>query len=252
MISVYTLCENSHMTTLGSRLREAREAAGFKSARAAAIRHGWKVSTYSAHENGQNEYGPDEAKSYSKAFKTKASWLLTNEGEPPARKHAPQPDIEPEFLGDFGSDDGGIVEIDVRAGMGAGEFSDREVRVNGELRDRVKSESWHFPETFVRGDLRSSPNRIIIAETQGDSMLPTIQPGERVVIDTAHNLPSPDGIYAIRDRYEGIQVKRLQVLRRGDPPRILIISDNEAHPNEEVGADEIAIVGRVICSLRRL
>jgi hypothetical protein len=31
----------------------------------------------------------------------------------------------------------------------------------------------------------------------------------------------------------------------------MIISDNQSHGSEEVGADEIEIVGRVICGLRR-
>ena len=64
------------------RLRSARAQAGFKSARQAALRFGWSVSTYSAHENGQNRFDPEIAKSYGKAFGVSASWLLT--GETPA------------------------------------------------------------------------------------------------------------------------------------------------------------------------
>ena len=83
-------------------------------------------------------------------------------------------------------------------------------------------------------------------------MSPTILSGDRVIVDTGHRIPSPDGIYAVRDRYGSIVVKRLQVLRSGDPPRIKIISDNAHHALEEVGADEIAIVGRVLWALKRL
>lgn len=64
------------MATMGNRLRQARAKAGYDSARAAAIAHGWGVSTYTAHENGQNEFGPDNAKEYAKAFKTTEEWLL--------------------------------------------------------------------------------------------------------------------------------------------------------------------------------
>lgn len=83
-------------------------------------------------------------------------------------------------------------------------------------------------------------------------MLPTISPGDRVLVDSAHTVPTPDGIYAIRDRYGSIVVKRLQTLRRGDPPVIRMISDNKSHDPEDVGADEITIVGRVLWGLRRL
>lgn len=145
----------------------------------------------------------------------------------------------------------GIPEIDVRLGMGGGGFAEQEVRFDGDHSDPVKPESWHFPSTFVREELRAPAARLIIYETQGDSMLPTIVSGERVIVDTGHKVPSPDGIYALRDRYGAIVVKRLQSLRRGDPPRIVVISDNPHHAPEEVGADEIEIVGRVICGLKR-
>jgi transcriptional regulator with XRE-family HTH domain len=145
----------------------------------------------------------------------------------------------------------GILEIDIRAGMGGGGVTDREVRHDGHYADPVKEESWSFPSSFMREELRAPANRIIIVETQGDSMIPTISPGERLVVDAGHKLPTPDGIYALRDRYGAIVVKRLQTLRRGNPPRLMIISDNESHHDEEVGADEIEIVGRVICGLKR-
>lgn len=147
----------------------------------------------------------------------------------------------------------GILEIDVRAGMGGGgSVEGREVVHNGRYSDPVKEEAWHFPARFLREELRAPESRIQILETQGDSMAPTILSGDRVIIDTGHRLPSPDGIYAIRDRFGAIVVKRLQVLRRGEPLTIRIISDNKAHDSEDVGADEIHIVGRVLWGLKRL
>jgi len=61
------------------RLIEARKAAGFKSARAAAINFGWTQSTYASHENGQSNYGLEKAEKYAQAFGTKAVWLLHGE-----------------------------------------------------------------------------------------------------------------------------------------------------------------------------
>src|SRR5437870_3986654 len=68
------------MATMGDRLRTARQEAGFDSARAAALRHRWTVSTYSAHENGQNDFDEQTARLYGKAFKVSAGWLMTGEG----------------------------------------------------------------------------------------------------------------------------------------------------------------------------
>lgn len=147
----------------------------------------------------------------------------------------------------------GILEIDVRAGLGGGGTVDgREVRHDGDYADPVKSEAWHFPTQFMREEVRASNNQVIIFATDGDSMEPTIGSGERIVVHTGMRTPSPDGIFALRDTFGNIIAKRLQVLRKGDPPRVLIISDNKAHPTEEVGIDEIEIVGRVLWGLRRL
>lgn len=147
---------------------------------------------------------------------------------------------------------GTVREIEVRGGMGGGGVTSREVRVRGKHADAFKPESWGFPASFMREELRAPADRVVVIETQGDSMFPTLSPGDRVLVDTGHVLPTPDGIYALRDRWGAMNVKRLQLLRKGDPPRILIISDNESHTTEEVGADEIEIVGRVICCVRRL
>lgn len=81
MITVYTVCDDRLMETMGDRLRQAREKARFSSARQAAIRHGWTVSTYSAHENGQNDFDEDAAREYGRVFRVSAGWLLTGEGQ---------------------------------------------------------------------------------------------------------------------------------------------------------------------------
>jgi DNA-binding XRE family transcriptional regulator len=64
------------MEEMANRLRQARIEAGYSSASAAARAHGWRVSTYIAHENGQNHYDAAQAQVYATAFKTQAEWLL--------------------------------------------------------------------------------------------------------------------------------------------------------------------------------
>jgi phage repressor protein C with HTH and peptisase S24 domain len=147
----------------------------------------------------------------------------------------------------------GIQEIDVRVGLGGGGSTEgREVRHDGNYADPVKPEGWKFPARFMREEIRATESQVIILETDGDSMEPTIGSGERIIVHTGMRTPSPDGIFALRDTFGNIIAKRLQVLRKGDPPRILIISDNKAHATEEVGLDEITIVGRVLWGLKRL
>ena len=58
-----------------SRLREARMARGFKSARAAAIRFHWAEDTYQKHERGERGIGRAVRK-YARAFRVEEAWLL--------------------------------------------------------------------------------------------------------------------------------------------------------------------------------
>jgi transcriptional regulator with XRE-family HTH domain len=145
---------------------------------------------------------------------------------------------------------GQIPELDTRAGLGGGGVPSREVRKQGRHTDPVKAEGWVFPPSFVRDQLHASASGLVMLDTHGDSMAPTVLSGERVVVDTGHKSPSPDGLYAIRDSFEGIVVKRLQLLRSAKPPRVKIISDNPNHATEEVPLGELEIVGKVLCCLK--
>jgi transcriptional regulator with XRE-family HTH domain len=145
---------------------------------------------------------------------------------------------------------GQIPELDTRAGMGGGGVPSREVRKDGKHADPVKSEGWSFPPSFVREQLHSSVSQLLVLDTFGDSMAPTVMSGDRVIIDTGHKTPSPDGLYAVRDTFESIVVKRLQVMRAGSKTRVKIISDNPNHAAEEVPLSEIEIVGKVLCCLK--
>ncbi len=64
------------MMTPGDRLKQAREAAGYRRRTAAAARAGVSYSTFGAHENGQNGISPDMADIYARAFGVDRSWLL--------------------------------------------------------------------------------------------------------------------------------------------------------------------------------
>jgi len=64
------------MATPGERLRRARIDAGYRSASSAAKLHGWTISTFIAHENGQNHFDAAQAEIYAKAFKTQAEFLM--------------------------------------------------------------------------------------------------------------------------------------------------------------------------------
>lgn len=71
------------LSTIGGRLRWAREEQGFTSSRSAAKAFGWNENTYKAHEQG--ERGAEGLKKaaierYTRAFKINAEWLMMGKG----------------------------------------------------------------------------------------------------------------------------------------------------------------------------
>jgi transcriptional regulator with XRE-family HTH domain len=150
----------------------------------------------------------------------------------------------------LGPPPGQVPELDTRAGLGSGGKPSRELRKDGKHADHIKTEGWVFPENFVREQLQTSMNGLLVVGTDGDSMAPTIASGERVLVDTGHKTPTPDGLYAIRDTFGAIVIKRLQIMRSSRPIRVKIISDNPNHASEETPVSDLEVVGKVLCCLK--
>jgi phage repressor protein C with HTH and peptisase S24 domain/DNA-binding XRE family transcriptional regulator len=142
----------------------------------------------------------------------------------------------------------GVPELDGRRNTSEG--AKRNVRRDGRHTEPLKDERWIFPDAFLRNQLHTSAENLLVIESDGDSMAPTIASGERVIIDLNHRTPSPDGLYAIRDTFGAIIVRRLQVLRSSRPTRVRVIADNSKHPSEETPLNELEIVGRALCCLK--
>lgn len=142
-------------------------------------------------------------------------------------------------------------QLDVTAGMGAGGMTIISPGVPGQSGMTFAAEHvrdyWRLPPHMLTG-MGLRPHDIVIIPVQGDSMLPTLNEGDCVFVDTRHRLPSPDGIYALTDEFGGIVVKRLEVLgRQEDDVLVHVISDNaERHPAKKRTLSEIQIIGRVV------
>lgn len=149
-----------------------------------------------------------------------------------------------------GIPDGTLAQIDVTGGMGGGGLTLVSDGVPGKNGMTFAAEHvrdyWRLPPFLLAG-MGLKPHDTIVLPVQGDSMLPTLNEGDFVFVDTRHRLPSPDGLYALTDEFGGIVVKRLEILgRREDEVFIRVISDNERHPARERMLSEIRIIGRVV------
>lgn len=143
---------------------------------------------------------------------------------------------------------GEVPERNVIAGLGHGGVADG-VLVDGQVLDGVRA-VWRLPPDFLRTELRSREGDVDFIAVDGDSMIPTLLPGDRVMINRSQNAPSPDGLYAIFDGI-GISVKRLEIVKGSAPLRIRIKSDNPNHSTDEILASDIHVIGRVVCRVTR-
>jgi len=204
-------------------------------------------------ENGQIRLRLDHLKPFASVLGYTPEQILLWGRFPGTSSHVESSDVlreEAVHEEPLGPAPGQVPELDTRAGLRGGGLPAREVRKDGRHTDPLKWEGWLFPASFVREQLHTSPGRLLVLDTTGDSMAPTIVSGERVIVDTGHKTPTPDGLYAIRDTFECIVVKRLQVMRSSRPTRVKIISDNPNHPSEETPLSELEVVGKVLCCLK--
>lgn len=116
--------------------------------------------------------------------------------------------------------------------------------------DRLHAQ-WGIPADYLRHEVRVSPNTVKLIQVKGDSMMPTLQSGDRVMIDTADRTPSPPGIFALWDGL-GVVIKRLDPVPKSDPPAVRVISDNIAYSPYQVSTEEMQIIGRAIWYGRRM
>lgn len=133
-----------------------------------------------------------------------------------------------------------LLRLDLSLPMGPGATVD----------DYVEEEPVEFDLGYLRAITRTPVHRLRLARGVGDSMIPTLQSSDEVLIDTTQNqLLHSDRIYAASIN-GGAAIKRLRPIEGGK--RILVISDNKTLDPYPVDAREVAIWGRVIRFARDL
>jgi phage repressor protein C with HTH and peptisase S24 domain len=118
----------------------------------------------------------------------------------------------------------------------------------GPLRSEQVVDYLAFRKEWVRSRLNAEPRNLMLIEAVGDSMAPTLEDADLLLMDLREPRFRHDGIYVLRREHE-LEVKRLQ--RRPDGT-LNIISDNPAYEPSIVASDSVHIIGRVIWSAHRL
>ena len=108
-----------------------------------------------------------------------------------------------------------------------------------------------FDENWLKALTASPPARLSIIRVEGDSMAPTLNAGDDILVDLGDcSERLRDGIYVLRAD-DALVVKRLALHPAGR--RVTVQSDNPAYPDwPDCGIDEIHCIGRVIWAGRRI
>lgn len=132
-----------------------------------------------------------------------------------------------------------IQKLDLSLSMGPGTLID----------DYVEADLVNFDPVFIRAITRAPIHRLKLVTGIGDSMYPTLNWGDAIMIDTTDNaLAKQDGIYWI-NLYGAAGLKRLRTIGKN---RILVKSDNPTVGDQEVSAEDLRIEGRAIWVARGL
>lgn len=219
--------------TQGARLRQARIDAGFRTAKDAAKAVGMNPVSYRALENDQHKLNTHAA-ILARRFGVSAGWLIDGADDgvlagEPERAIAADPFAGKEIEM--------VRKVDITYAMGSGSI----------IEDYPDVDFLPFSLGFLRQFSRSTTDKLFLATGYGDSMEPTLRRDDLVMIDTAQNrIGLTDQIWALTYAGAGM-IKRLRPLSGG---KILILSDNQNVPPQEVSQDEIYIVGKVVWAAR--
>ncbi|HIZ89715.1 MAG: helix-turn-helix domain-containing protein [Mucispirillum sp.] len=109
--------------------------------------------------------------------------------------------------------------------------------------------SFPIPVSFLHSK-GIAPENALIVKVNGDSMSPTLNDNDLVVIDKNFSL-SLNGIYVIKDNINGLRVKRLDKDKDGN---LKVISDNKNYETQiysvaEMQDNTITILGKVTAKI---
>jgi SOS-response transcriptional repressor LexA len=210
---------------VAERLREAREGAGYETAKAAADAIGIPVATFTQHENGTRGLPAGKARLYAHAFSVTPEWLLYGRGPEQIGRGDPMPAAR---------------RVPVRGVVQAGAWS--EVGVEEAPQD------WTFFEApeYQRAEL-------FALDVRGPSMNRVFPDGSRVICAQPHEAGVRDGDFVAVRRARGglVETTLKQLVVEGSEIMLYPRSTDPAHqaplrleraPDSQEGPEVIGVV----------
>lgn len=134
-----------------------------------------------------------------------------------------------------------VAKYDVHASAGNGAV----------IHDESVVDHLAFKRNWITRTLGLDPKSLALIDVSGDSMSPTINDGDLILLDTRPAHVRAEGIYVI-NLAGALLVKRLRMRLSGV---VDVVSDNERYGTETISGEQLAslqIVGRVVWQGRRV
>jgi len=168
------------------------------------------------------------------------SWDKIKAAYPQVSDEADAPPVS--RIAETATGDGDSFRIDLiaaEADMGDG-------RINEDFPEVIRAVE--FPPDYIRSvvGFLPPPGRLVLVTGRGDSMVPVIQPGDSVIVDTGVSSYDGDGLYLVNLGH-GQQIKRL--IDHGKEAGVYAHSDNKAYPERKLTKDTI-VGGKVYLRAR--
>lgn len=133
-----------------------------------------------------------------------------------------------------------IPVIDVEASMGGGNIIDMEEEAG----------RWIFDKEWIK-NITADTGNLNLIKVVGDSMEPTLEHGDMIMVDLNQFQPRTPGIFVLRSD-GGLFCKRIDFVTSSSGPRFRITSDNKNYESYEVSAEDAHIIGKVIWVSRKI
>ncbi len=161
-------------------------------------------------------------------FRVDLNWLLTGEQSEAGQPLGQAPSSDMVFAPMF--------DVQASAGFGA------------EVLAEDISDYFAFTKSFLSGQLGVSGESLAFVSIRGESMMPTLHEGDRVLVDISRKIVHGEGLYLLQTE-NGLLAKRLRQKR----DEIEVISDNPEFENWSITArnqESNQVVGRIVWCAR--
>lgn len=124
-----------------------------------------------------------------------------------------------------------------------------EMGMDGKNIITTRSEKFYcFKNSWIKEKLNTTAQNLRVINIAGDSMTPTLQNGDVVLVNTTQTTPNPPGLFVLFDGL-GLHAKRLELIGR---EKVRVMSDNPQYLAYEMDVQEINIIGKIVWLGREL